>query len=902
MLLIPDMFSFKTAWRDARSQYKSLLLYCSGIVAGVAALVAILSFRSDVMLTVDDQAKELLGSDLEISQYAPYPESLNAYIDSIGGEQSRAIEFSTMVVYGTSGKTLLSQIRAIEGGFPFYGEIKTEPEDAAFRYQNERSALVDRPVMNQLGLVVGDSIRVGNELLVISGIILEIPGESAAFSLVGPRVIIPRDVVEGSGLLDRGSIVQYKTYFRFGDVIESRSDQSFYGISKYRPGTEPESSFETESDSKENGKQDKSGMEKGGGKVAKKHDLDRITSEIRELADDRRIRISTVESRKEDFAEVVDTLARFLGMIGFIALMLGALGVASAVYVYIKRKSATVATLRCLGASSRQTLQIFGLQIMGLGLIGSMTGSLFGLLIQRLLPLLFADFLPFELLQQVSVPALILGFLTGVMVSFSLALLPLISINNIPPLLTIRSTDYSPLANVAKSTRMAVSTGIVVALTMILALLLESLLVASIFIGGLIISVLILLATSRLLIQIARKLRLPAFSYVWRQGIANMFRPNNQTAILVTTLGMGMLLIGSMYLSQEMILARINLQTGGDQPNLVFYDIQSDQNEDVMDIAKREGARIIENVPIVSMRLSHIGKRSIREIRDDTTRQASNWALTREYRVTYREKLNEAEKILEGEWIGRSEGIDSGVRIPISLEHRYAEDLNVSIGDSLTFNLQGVPVETRIASIREVDFQRPQPNFFVLFPAGVLGQVPRFYALTIHTPDEQTTSTLQQEVVRAHPNVSAIDIGLVLESVRSFLDKVAMAVQFMALFSIVTGLIVLASAVAISRFQRIRETVLLRTLGASRRQIRGIQFVEYLWLGLLACMTGLLLAFVASLLLAWFYFDLVFVPDLLAIGSVSLIIIVLTLGVGFLNMGNVLSTRPLEVLRMNAEG
>lgn len=870
---LPDLFSIKTAWRDARTQFRSLLLYCGGIVAGVAALVAILSFRSDVLLTVDDQARELLGADLEITRSEPFSEDLLAVLDAIGGDQSRSIEFSSMVLYRVSGgsvtfsegyrdETRLSRIRAIDGGFPFYGEIRTEPPEAAGRYQQDRTALVDRPVMNELGLQVGDSIRIGNEWLVISGKILEVPGESAAFSLVGPRVIVPRGVVEGTNLLDRGSRLQYRTWIRFDET--SAAWATDVGLSLDETG------------------------------------IGSIAERIRATSDERRITVATVASRKAEFSQIVELLTRFLGMVGFIALMLGALGVASAVYVYIKRKSSVVATLRCLGASSRQTVHIFGLQVAGLGLAGAVIGALSGLLVQRFLPVLFAELLPFDLIQQVSVPALLLGFLTGVAISFALALLPLLSINSIPPLLTIKATDFSPLAHVPKRIKMPVGAGIIALLVLILALLLENPTAAAVFIAALLASILILLATSLLLVRLARALRLSTFSYIWRQGIANMFRPNNQTAILVTTLGMGMLLIGSMYLSQEMILQRINLQTGENQPNLVFYDIQTDQHDPVREISEKEGARVIESVPIVSMRLTHVNGRTLREIREDTVRAASIRALTWEYRVTYREELNEAETIREGEWIGRSEGIGSGVTVPVSMDYRLADDLGADLDDRLTFDVQGVSIETRLASIREVDFQRPQPNFFLLFPAGVLEPAPRFYAMTLRVPDAETTARIQREVVRAHPNVSAIDVGLVLESVQAFLDKVAMAVQFMALFSILTGLIVLASAVAISRFQRIRESVLLRTIGASRRQITGIQFVEYLWLGTLACLAGLLLAFVAGWLLAWFFFDLVFVPNVAALAAASLVVIALTLAVGFLNFRGVLRSKPLEVLR--AEG
>lgn len=840
----PDSFSFKTAWRDARSQYKSLFLYSSGIIAGVTALVAILSFRSDVFLTVDEQARELLGADLEIRQNHPHGDEVQAFIDSIGGDQSTSIEFSTMVVYGETGETRLSQIRAIEGDFPFYGTLKTVPAEAAFRYQENLNALVDRPIMNQLGLAVGDSIQVGSQKIPISGIILEIPGESAAFSLIGPRIIIPRQIVDGTNLLQRGSRVRYKTYFQF----------------------EPE------------------------------RDIQALISDLRPLAREHQVRYETVESRKEDFSQIVNNLTRFLGMIGFIALLLGGLGVASAIYVYIKRKSKTVATLRCLGASSKQTTGIFSIQVVMLGFLGALLGSLFGLLVQRYLPSLFTEFLPFEIVQQISFPALILGFGTGVIISIGFAFLPLLSINKIPPLLTLRNVDFSPIDHIKAPVKIISGVVSVLIITLVLALLLESITAAFFFTSGLIISVFLLLGTANLLIRFVRAMRLRSFPYIWRQGIANLFRPNNQTSILVTTLGTGMLLIGILYLSQDMILQRIDFQTGDNQPNLVLYDIQSDQNEDILRIAEDEGARILQNVPIVTMRLSHRNSRPVREVREDTTINVRGWALSREYRVTYRDHLTEAETITDGEWIGHADGLNSVV--PISINESIAGDLDITVGDSLTFDVQGIPVETVIGSIREVDFQRPEPNFFVLFPSGVLESAPQFFATVIRTGNSVTAAELQQAVVREHPNISAIDIGLVLESVRQFLDKVAMAVQFMALFSIITGLIVLASAIAISRYQRVMEAVLLRTIGASRGQIRGIQLLEYLLLGSLACFAGLLLSIGSAWLLSIFYFDLPFTPDLAALASAALLIVILTLLVGFLNMQGVLNKKPLEVLRL----
>lgn len=366
--------------------------------------------------------------------------------------------------------------------------------------------------------------------------------------------------------------------------------------------------------------------------------------------------------------------------------------------------------------------------------------------------------------------------------------------------------------------------------------------------------------------------------------------------MLMTTLGMGMLLIGTLYLSQDMLLQRIDLQTNEETPNIVFYDIQTDQNDGVLDIIENNNGIVIQNVPIVSMRLEDWKGRPVSEVRSDTTLDVRGWALRREYRATYREELTESETILEGEWIGRGDGIQSVV--PISVAEQIVDDLQVELGDSLTFNVQGVPVQTVVTSIREVNFQRPEPNFFVLFPAGVLEPAPQFFATIVRTGTDQQAVGIQQDVVQEYPNISAIDVSVALKSVQEFLGKISMAIQFMALFSIFTGFIVLASSIAISRKQRTHEAVLLRTLGAEKSQISTIQTIEYALLGLMASLTGFLLALVASWGLAYFYFDLAFVPNFLNLAIISGIIVAAAIIIGWTGSRHIFKHSPLEILRL----
>jgi putative ABC transport system permease protein len=841
---ILNPFSWKLAWRDARPQWKSLLLYASSVIAGVAALVAILSFRSDVLLTVNDQSRELLGADLELRSSQPFHEEVIAFIDSIGGSQADALEFNSMVLFKTNGSTRLSQIRAIDGPFPIYGTIKTEPEDAASRYQDEHFALVEQSAMNQFGISVGDSIRLGTNTLPIGGALISVPGEAAAFSLIGPRVYVPKSAVEDAGLLDRGSRVMHKSYFQFDSPEE----------------------------------------------------VSAIAEEFRPIGREHRVRTETVESRKQDFEAIVNNLSRFLGLIAFIALLLGGLGVASAIYVYIKRKTATVATLQCLGVSREKILASFAIQIAVLGLSGSVAGTSIGVFLQFYIPTLFTDLLPFGIVQSLSLQAISLGLFTGVLVSVIFSLLPLAAVSTISPLLTLRNTDFSPIGALSKRAKAVTLSLSLITLILIVALLTESILKALFFTGALLAFVFILWGLSAFLITGVKNMRLKSFSYTMRQGMANLFRPNNQTSMLVTTLGMGMLLIGTLYLSQDMLLQRIDFETGEQMPDLVFYDIQTDQNEEILTMIEGSGGVVLLNVPIVSMRLESRKGVSVRELRADTTHNISGWALSREYRVTYRDHLTDAERIVDGEWIGEGDGIGSVV--PISVSEQIYENLEVSVGDTLVFNVQGVPVTTVVASLREVDFQRPEPNFFVVFPKGVLEDAPQFFATTLRTDDENHSIAIQQEVTVDFPNVSAIDISIALQSIREFLDKVSLAIQFMALFSIITGFIVLASSVAISRKQRTKESVLLRTLGAGKSQVGSIQTIEYALLGLLSSLAGLILALVASWGLAFFYFDLAFVPDLLTLSVITLLIIASAILIGWSGSRHIFKHSPLEILRL----
>jgi putative ABC transport system permease protein len=405
-----------------------------------------------------------------------------------------------------------------------------------------------------------------------------------------------------------------------------------------------------------------------------------------------------------------------------------------------------------------------------------------------------------------------------------------------------------------------------------------------------------ILAAIALFIRFTAKRLLPSsWSYVWRQGLANLYRPQNQTLVLMFAIGLGTCLIMILFLTHRILIAEVSLWGSGQQPNMVLFDIQPDQTEPVRQLVGSFAISILQEVPIVTMRLASIRGGMVADMLKDPANRIPEFALQREYRSTFRDHLIETEKLVMGKWQPR---VTLGTStILISLEEGIAKALEAYPGDELIFDVQGVPVKTRVGSLRRVQWERVQPNFFVLFPAGVLETAPHFDVMVLKTPSTGSAADLQRALVQNFGNISAIDLQLIVSVVDEILAKISLIVRFIAGFSIVTGLVVLAVSVLSSRYQRQRESVLLRTLGARSAQVLKIFLVEYFLIGIFATFSGLLLAWAGSWCLARFVFEAPFTP----VWGTSLItvsiITVMVICIGLWNSRGIVSTSPLEVLR-----
>jgi len=834
------MWLFTMALRDSRKNRGRLLLFMSSIVLGIAALVAIQSFGENLRTQVENEAKALLGSDLEIESREPIPVSVTALMDSLGMVTSREVSFASMVQFLPDSGTRLVNVRAVEEAYPFYGELETNPSSVGRSFISQGKALAGGTLMLQYGAKAGDSISIGNLHFTLAGAVLKVPGQSDIAATVAPPVFMPYAMADQTGLLQKGSRLTYRLFVKFP------------------PGFKKEN-YETL---------------------------------IKPLLEKEDLRFDDVDERKEEIGEAYDDLAGFLNLTAFIALLLGCLGVASSVTIYMKEKVQTVALLRCIGASGKTAMGIFMVQILLMGFIGASIGAALGSAVQFALPGIMAGLLPVEVTPALSWKAIAQGILTGLLAAFLFALFPLLGIRRISPLKAIRSS-YEPA--VSDPWRYAAFAGVALFIAGFARMQLGDWKSAFFFSLSLAVAFGLLAAFAHVITWAVRRFLPVKSSFIWRHGLSNLFRPNNQTLVLVITIGLGTALIATLLLTQNLLLQKVKISSSGTRPNMVIFDIQSDQVEPIKQLTEAKGMPVLGSVPIITIRLHALKEGEVEKIMVDSTLKLSSGLLNREYRVTYRDSLIDSETLLEGKWYGQVQ--KPGDSIFVSIDKNIAVSLNLRLGDPMVWNVQGALIKTYVGSFRKVDFQRVQTNFLVLFPAGVLENAPKFFVQLTRFDDAVQSAGFQQALIGKFPNVSVIDLNLVIQTVETILDKVSFVIRFMALFSIITGLIVLIGSVIISKYQRIQESVLLRTLGASRRQITGINSVEYFLLGSLSAFTGIVLSLPASWTLAHYAFESTLQPPWLILLLGFILLTGITVLIGLLNSREVVQKPPLEILR-----
>lgn len=834
----------KMAWRDSRRNRSRLFLFISSIILGIASLVAIKSFNESLSQNIEEQAAQMLGADLELEVNKAPDEAVQKLIDSITNLSiARADEqqFMSMVYFPNGGGTRFIQIRALNDQYPFYGKLETDPISAEAQFGEAKTALVDQNLMIQFDAHPGDSIQLGLTRFEILASLSALPGRSSVAGAFAPAVVIPIAYLEETGLLQLGSQIVYKYYFKFEEDFP----------------------------------------------------VDELVTKLSDQFKVLRIQSETISSNKEQVGRSFTDMAEFMGLVGFIALLLGCIGVSSAVHVFVQEKLVSVAILRCLGARAIQTFFIFLVQFAGIGLIGGFVGAILGGLIQYMIPFVMQSFIPFELSSFISWKAVAEGIGVGVVIAILFALLPLVAVRHVSPLNTLRVAE--PQASFVKDGLRWLIVLCIVGFVMLFTYAqLDDWLKTIAFCFAVLVIFLLFYAIAKLLTWGLRKFFPKRFPYVWRQGLANLFRPRNQTLVLLISIGLGTAMVSTLWFIQDLLVSRVQIAADEAKANMLLFDIQPTQIEEIKERTIAAGYPIIDEVPIITVQLTGIKGKSAEELMTDTADLREARAVNREVRATYREVLSTSDKVVSGEWVPKTL---PGELASVSLEVGYAKRLDVKVGDSLEFDMFGIKIPARVTSLREVKWNQFSTNFRVVFSAGVLEDAPKFFVIMTRIDEPSAVAAFQQEIVKAYPNVSVVDMESIMNVLAELMEKIAFVIQFLGGFSILTGLVVLIASIRISKFQRIRDNVLLRTLGANRRQVFLINASEYFILGVMAALVGLVVSIGMTSLLGTFVFDFTFVPSigvtLIMIGFVAL----LTTIIGLLNSLVALNRPPLEVLR-----
>lgn len=827
------------AWRDAKASRVRLMLFMASITLGIAAVVSIQLFSTNLKDNIKLQSKALMGADYIIDTRQEPSKRAQTIIDSLQPNASE-VNFVSMITFPKNGGTKLVRVRGLEGSFPFYGTMDTQPISAADTYQTAGGALVDATLLLQFNVEPGDSIKIGKITLPISGALKAIPGSTAISTSVAPTIVIPKRFIPETELLQFGSRKEYQFFYKASDSLN----------------------------------------------------LERLEKAIQPLLEVENADLDTHTSTSRRLGSRYDNVGKFLNLAAFIALLLGCIGIASSVHIYIKEKLGAIAILKCMGASRLSSFLIFLIQIAGIGIIGGLIGALIGVGLQELFPYILKDFLPFSVDISISLQPILIGVFLGMFMSMLFALLPLMRTWYVSPLEVLRVDENG--AQEPLKVRLIVFSSILLFLFVFSYWLLNNGIYAMGFVAATLITFAVLAGIASLVIKGIKKFFPKEWGFTARQSLLNLFRPNNQTVVLVVAIGLGTFLISTLYFTKDILLAKTEIDKSSESANMIILDVQTAQREALVNHISDKGLPIVDNIPLVTMRMHQIKGQLVNDLKLDSTKQVRGWILNHEFRTTYRDTLNDSEELLEGQWVPQ---LRTGDPVVISISDNLAEDAKLAVGDEVVFNVQGVLMPTTVGSIRRVDWGQLQPNFTVVFPKGVLEPAPQFHVISTSVPDEAGSAALQRELVTEFPNVSIIDLRQVFTIVEDILDKVAWIINFMAFFSIVTGIIVLIGSVRTSKYQRIKESVLLRTLGAKNAQILKISAFEYLFLGLLGSLVGIVLALVSSLCLALLVFNAAFIPSVIPFIVFLPGITLLVMGIGLSNIQTVLRSSPLEVLR-----
>lgn len=837
---------------ECRGAWRRLIFFIVCLAIGVGAVMTINSFSQILQQTIQREAKSLLAADLEIrGSWEQNDEDLafqNKALPS-GTEFIFVKELKSMIRYPDTGNnagkqaSLLVELKAVPISpphFPFYGTIKTVPETPLSELLVDNGAMVEPSFLVRTQLRVGDTVKLGDAVVRIRGEILAEPDRvSRSFSL-GPRMMISTAALNQAGLIRPGSRVNHRTLIRL-----------------------PENA-----------------------------NLEHAVKTLEDGLTDTTSTIRTYKQMQSSLTTSITRISKYLGSVGVIALLMGGIGVAMIIRTFMAQKMDTIAIMNCLGASSRTIFKIYLLQSFILGLVGSGLGVLLGFAVQQMLPSRLGGLLSFDVQPEFQWVTAMQSLSLGLFTTFLFSLWPLLrAIKTRPLRLFRRISGEEELDRGSRRERWTMAALFAGGLILIVFWQAGSLRRATVFLVALGVSIIMLSGATALVLRLIRVF--PRSRQMTRRyGLANLYRPNNQAASIITALGMGIMLILTVRLVQMDMIGMLKDNSEIDPPNYFFIDIQSDQKDKFAEAIKKIAPEAkMSLTPLIRSKLYSVDDRKVEHWKFESPRRER--FVRRDFVLTYMDgPLPQDNEIAQGKWWSKEEAAQPQV----SIEEDAARRLGVTLGSNITMDIQGVKITAPVTSIRKVDWRNMRTNFYMIFTLAALEGAPGTYVSTVHVPADKEIET-QNAVVQALPNVTAISTRDIIQTVQNVIDKLLTLVDFMSAFTISAGLFILAGAVASTKYRRMKESAILKTLGASRRAVASILGYEYASLGIIAGVVGVGL----SLALSWGVMEYIveakwnFRPT--PLGWTLLLGVLLTTVTGILSSLDVLKNKPFQTLR-----
>lgn len=839
-------FIFNLTRREIRSSWRRLLFFFLCIALGVGSIVALRSLIQNLTKVVGNDARALMTADIEVTSTNDFSPVEISKVEDVVSRYSTVVEARNETISAASMARPVDasneslefiELKGIEASFPLVGDFRlTDGSPFDYKLLANNGAVVGRALLEEMKVKVGDKLKIGESEFQIRATFDEEPGGANGFRL-GSRVFVEKNAFETAGITRNTSRVRRRILYRTSENPTP------------------------------------------------------LVKELRTALTGTSVQVNSYREQQENISDNFDRTENYLSLTGLLILVLGGVGVWNVARAFVEQKRKTVAVLKCLGASGTRVITVYLLQIMVLGLLGSFFGVLLAQLGLWTARWRFVDALPAKMSYSVVFSTVWQGVLLGVLVSVLFSALPLLQIRTIKPRLLLRDENNASLSRLDWS-RWVFGVVCTSALLGIAIWQAGSVKVGAFFLGGLAATGLVLYGAAWLLTWILKRVtRLTSFSF--RQAVNSLYRPGNQTRIILLAVGLGAFVVIAVQIMQANLVREFDFTANRRLPSMIFADIQKSQIDPMLQLIESRTGERPEKVPTVRARIAAVNGESI-DYQNTEVRQNSG-QIGREFALTYRPTLDENETVIAGEWWATTQPTDEP---QVSVEEGMAKTLKVEAGDSMTFDVSGRKITARVASVRRIDVRNARTAFVFVFRPGIIEAAPQSFAATVlkHVP-ETDRQKLQREIVDAYPNVQIFDVADIVEAVNKLVKNFVIAVSFVGSFVLLSGILILIGSVALTKSQRIYENAILKTLGANRRILTTILVSEYGLLGALAGVIATTFAISLSYAVTKFLLDVEWEFDWLLAVSGVLVTTVLVTVVGTLASFDVLFRKPLATLR-----